>query len=125
MKWLIVLLLALGVPSNASAAEVRFQWNSACNNEASVVAVIEASHRDKQGEVFRREANAGKCKSFGPPRYLGLQFVQVVREDLKWGDGDPMFVLECKDKAEVQLFIWMPKSTAKLLGIDGFASQPI
>ncbi len=128
MRWLIVLFLALGVwiqPSTSQATEVFFKWSMACNNAASVVAVIKASHNNTQGEVFFEEVNAGRCKSFGAPRYLGVQFIKVVREDLKWGDGDPMFVIEGQDKSSFRLFVWMPKSTARDLGIDGPVSQPI
>ncbi len=125
MKWLIVLFLTLGVAPFASASEVYFKWAAVCNNEASVVAVVKASHNNTQGEVFFEEINAGRCKTFGAPRYFGVHFIKVVREDLTWGDGDPMFVIEGQDKMGVQVFIWMTQRTAFKLGIDGPVSQPI
>ncbi len=128
MKWLIVLFLALGigvVDTPAQAAEVYFRRIQACDNEASVVAVIKASHNNTQGEVFLVEANAGRCKNFSQQYPLGVFFVKVVREDLKWGDGDPMFVIEGQDKSGFHFFVWMPKSTGRELGIDGLASQAI
>ncbi len=122
MKWLTGFLLAAALSTTAEAAPRHFPWGLACNNEASAVAVIEASHSNAAGQFFSQEVGAGKCKYFGPQRPIGVFSTKIVRDDLTWGDGDPMFVIEGRDKHGVQVFIWMPKTAAYELGIGGTES---
>lgn len=129
MKWFLVALLSLGVwllPTTALASEgLHFKWGAACDNIESVVKVIEASHFGSTGPVFQDEVVKGKCKSFDLPRPIGVHFIQVVRTDLMWGDGDPMYIIKGEDKTGFVIYVWMPKSSAKMYGIDGKHEQPV
>ncbi len=133
VKWIargVVAVLALlaallfAIPF-VKAAPMPFGYLVACNNAESVVAVIEASHTRRSGVVFQAEVMTGRCKRFHDLRPIGLRFVKVIRDDLKWGDGEKMLVVEAQDKHGFHVFIWMTHAKAKTLGIDGPASQPI
>ncbi len=133
IKWLargvvavLVTLFALlvAIPFTM-AATMPFGYLAACTNVESVVAVIEASHTRRSGAVFQAEVVTGRCKRFHEMRPIGLRFVKVVRDDLKWGDGEKMLVIEAQDKHGFHVFVWMTYAKAKTLGIDGPASQPI
>ncbi len=118
------LALLIAIPF-AMSAPMPFGYLAACTSAESVIAVVEASHTRRSGEVFQAEVLAGRCKRFHTMRPIGLRFVKVIRDDLKWGDGEKMLVVEAQDKHGFHVFVWMTFTKAKTLGIDGFASQPI
>ncbi len=122
---LTALLLFAEERSGAKAETLYLQATTACTNEGSVVGVIEASKFGQSGRYFSREIAAGRCKTFFKERPLGFRFIRVVREDLKWGDGEAMFVIEGQDRHGFTVFVWMRKVTAHRFGIDGSTSQAL
>ncbi len=94
----------------------RFTPVYACASPEPVIHVIELSAVSGAAvnEFWFQMMRSGECKEFPD----GLRFWpdEVVAE-MKWGDGDPMYVVKGHDNTGFASYTWIIASRAKALGV--------
>lgn len=104
-----------------------FSAQHACISEAAVVRVIELSgDLAAQEEFWAAMQRSGTCKNF-PLGPAGLAFYpREVMAEMRWGDGDLMYVVRGISRDKVEVFTWIPASEAKKLGVPPLGtSEPL
>ncbi len=116
----LLALLLFGTATIAKAGHEQGEGRAyliqiACDNPASPVGIIQASHRDESGAFLQAQYDQGLCKQFlGKP--LWFWFDKVVIDDLVWSDGDLMYVIQGHDRTGFTLFIWTKAENAHRWG---------
>ena len=94
----------------------RFTPIQACKSVEPVIHIIELSAVSEAAvdEFWFQMVQSGECKNF--PTGLIFWADEVVAE-MKWGDGDPMYVVKGHDNTGLNVYVWLPTSMAKERGV--------
>ena len=94
----------------------RFTPIQACKSVEPVIHIIELSAVSEaaKNEFWGQMRASGECKNF--PTGLTFWPDEVVAE-MKWGDGDLMYVVKGHDNTGFTAYIWIVASRAKALGV--------
>ncbi len=94
----------------------RWAPGAACKSVEPVIHVIELSAVSEAAvnEFWVQMLPSGECKEF--PNGLIFWADEVVAE-MKWGDGDPMYVVKGHDNKGFIVYVWTPAAGSAKLGV--------